>query len=130
MGKQDYIGYIIDKSQKDKNIFKQLKVTNQKKVWCGLITIYEVKVEADKINDVIKMLQENMVNHVGFFKQEFYFHFYSGDKLIVVYRNKIFYGSRDKATWVEAQDYGRHLGIAFKQLDFLTPEENSRRYFS
>lgn len=53
-----YIGYIIDKSQKDKTIFNNLTVTNKKSIWLGLITIYEIQVNEEKINTVINCLQK------------------------------------------------------------------------
>lgn len=127
---KNYIGYIIDKSQKDKKIFEKLKITNQKTIWLGLITIYEVEVREKELDKVIKQLQRNMSDHIGLKKQEFYLHFYNHDELIVVYRFKKFTATSDKFTWQEAQNYGRSLGIADKQLDFLTPEDAYRRYFS
>lgn len=127
---KNYIGYIIDKSQKDKKIFEKLKITNQKTIWLGLITIYEVEVREKELDKVIKQLQINMSDHIGLKKQEFYLHFYNHDELIVVYRFKKFTATSDKSTWQEAQNYGRSLGIAGKQLDFLTPEDAYRRYFS
>ena len=125
-----YLGYIIDKSQRDKNIFSQLTISNQKKVWLGFITIYEIKVNADDINSLIRKLQENMVTHIAFVKQEFYVHFYCENELIVVFKEKVFHITTDKITWTEAIAYGRSLGIREKQLDFLSPEENKRRYFN
>lgn len=127
---KNYMGYIIDKSQKDKKIFEKLKITNQKTIWLGLITIYEVEVREKELDKVIKQLQRNMSDHIGLKKQEFYLHFYNHDELIVVYRFKKFTATSDKSTWQEAQNYGRSLGIADKQLDFLTPEDAYRRYFS
>lgn len=44
MGEKIYKGYIIDKSQKNKNIFNTLEISNKKTIWCGLITIYEIVV--------------------------------------------------------------------------------------
>lgn len=127
---KNYMGYIIDKSQKDKKIFEKLKITNQKTIWLGLITIYEVEVREKELDKVIKQLQRNMSDHIGLKKQEFYLHFYNHDELIVVYRFKKFTATSDKSTWQEAQNYGRSLGIADKQLDFLTAEDAYRRYFS
>ena len=123
MGKKIYTGYIIDKSQRDKKIFKNMVITNRKTTWLGLVIIYEVQVDADYIDLMIKKLQDNMVTHIGFIKQEFYIHFYCGEELIVVYRDKVFHITADKTTWTEAVEHGRKLGIIEKQLDFLTPEE-------
>lgn len=130
MSEKIYKGYIIDKSQKNRTIFDTLRITNQKTIWLGLITIYEIEVSEKELDTVINQLQRNMVNRIGLKKQEFYFHFYCGNELIVVYRTKKFFATSDKSTWTEAQNYGRNLGIANKQLDFLTPEQNRHRYFS
>lgn len=130
MGTKNYLGYMIDKSQKDKDIFNNLNVTNSKGIWFGLITIYEVQISLYNIVDVIENIQKNMVTHIGAIKQEFYAHFYSGDELIVVFRKKVFHITADKSTWKEAKAYGKSIGIREKQLNFLTPSENKRRYFS
>lgn len=95
-----------------------------------MITILEIEVQEDELDTVIKQLQKNMADHVGLKKQEFYLHFYSGNELIVVFRTKNFIATSDKTTWIEAQAFGRSLGIVDKQLDFLTPEENYKRYFA
>lgn len=130
MSKKVYKGYIIDKSQKDKKIFETLQITNQKTIWLGLITIYEIEVIEKELDTIINRLQKNMVNRIGLKKQEFYLHFYCENELIVVYRTKKFLATSDKSTWIEAQNYGKSLGIVSKQLDFLTPEENHQCYFS
>ncbi|MDE6698640.1 MAG: hypothetical protein K2J91_04090, partial [Lachnospiraceae bacterium] len=55
-----YLGYIIDKSQKDKSVFNTLTITNKKSIWFGLITIYEIQVNEENITTVIDRLQKNM----------------------------------------------------------------------
>lgn len=119
MGEKIYKGYIIDKSQKDRKIFKTLQVTNQKTIWLGFITIYEIEVTEKELSTVIKRLQKNMISRIGLKKQEFYLHFYCENELIVVYRTKEFLATSNKSTWIEAQNYGKSLGIISKQLDFL-----------
>lgn len=130
-----YTGYILDKSQKDKTLFHDLPITNCASIWFGIIKVYEVQIEEEQIEFWIDRLQKNMTTHILFqkynlFPQEFYCHFYSVEKLIVVYRDKIFHATKDKTTWTEAITHGIGLGIVEKQLDFLTPEENKKRYFS
>ena len=129
MNEKIYKGYIIDKSQKDKSIFKTLNITNHKTIWLGLIKIYEVEVKGREIGVVVPCLQKNMTSRIGFVKQEFYLHFYCEDELLIVYRSKIFSATSDPSTWIEAHNYGKSLGIISKQLDYLTPEENYQRYF-
>lgn len=87
MGNKVYLGYIIDKSQKDKSVFNTLTITNKKSIWFGLITIYEIQVNEEYITTVIDRLQKNMANHIGFIRQEFYFHFYCGNELIIAVFN-------------------------------------------
>lgn len=107
MSEKIYKGYIIDKSQKNREIFDTLRITNQKTIWLGLITIYEIEVTEKELGTVINQLQKNMVNRIGLKKQEFYLHFYCGNELIIVYRTKKFLATSDKSTWIEAQNYGR-----------------------
>lgn len=130
MSEKIYKGYIIDKSLKSRKIFDTLRITNQKTIWLGLITIYEIEVTEKELDTVINQLQKNMVTRIGLKRQEFYLHFYCGNELIVVYKTKKFLTTSDKSTWIEAQNYGRNLGVLSKQLDFLTPEQNRQRYFS
>ena len=129
MSEKLYLGYILDKSQRDKQIFIELKCVNKKKIWLGLISIYEVEISHQDINRIIIRLQQNMISHIGSFRQEFYAHFYCGEELIVVFRDKVFHATCDPDTWRAAKQYGRSLGIVEKQLDFLTPEENRAKYF-
>lgn len=53
MGEKIYKGYIIDKSQKNKNIFNTLEISNKKTIWCGLITIYEIVVKESELIELI-----------------------------------------------------------------------------
>lgn len=72
---KEYVGYIIDKSIRNKKVIRKLPITNRKKIWLGLITILEIKVSEKELNDLIMTLQENLTTQIGFLKQEFYFTF-------------------------------------------------------
>jgi hypothetical protein len=48
----------------------------------------------------------------------FYFHFYKGDDLIIIFKERIFRVKTDMATWKEVIEYGKTLNIPAKQLDF------------
>ncbi len=115
----EYHGIVIDVSQKDKSIFKTLDIIGMKKTLFGIISIYKVKVTAEKIDEVIKKLQSNLVDRILFKKQEFYFHFYRDDELIIVFRDNIFRVSPDKSTWADTIAHGRRLMISDQQLDFI-----------
>ena len=114
----EYHGIVLDISQKDRSIFKSLRLIGKKKVLLGLAAFHKIAVEPDRIQEVIHSIQGNMSNHVGPFRQEFYFHFYNKDRLLIVYRDRVFDVTPDPDRWKEAVQYGRSLNIAAKQLDF------------
>jgi len=106
-----YHGIIVDVSQKDESIFHNLKILGQKKTEDGEWTLYKIGVETDKIDEILKKLQENMV-------EGFYFHFYKNKELIVVFKKRIFKVKIDKSTWNKIIEYGKSLNIPEEQLDF------------
>jgi hypothetical protein len=108
---ENYHGIIVDKSQKDKDIFNWLKIIGSKTTSKGWI-LYKIEINPEEIEKVIKELQQNME------PEPFYCHFYRDNELIVVFKEKVFRIMPDKSTWKEAIEYGKSLGIPEKQLDF------------
>jgi len=106
----NYHGIIVDESQKDKSIFKKLKVTGQSKGehW----TLYKISVPEKDLEKTLKAIQTNMA-------KGFYFHVYRGDELIAVFNERTFRVKTDKSTWKELLSYGKELGIPEEQLDFF-----------
>ena len=51
-------------------------------------------------------------------EENFYFHFYRNNELIVVFNTKIFRVTTNENTWKELIEYGKSLGIIEEQLDF------------
>ena len=123
-----YHGIIVSLSQRDGAIFKRLKIIGRRRLLPGLLILYKVKVGEDEIDRVIEAVQENMAHRVLLKKQEFYAHFYRGNELIVVFRDRVFRLSQEEATWGEAREHGRRLGIVEKQLDFI-PNRFSDEYY-
>lgn len=107
---EQYHGILVDVSQKDNSVFNELKILGRKKA--GKWILYKVGIEQGKINGIIKKLQRNMVDG-------FYFHFYNGAELIVVFKEKIFRAKTDKSTWNEIIEYGKSKNIPEEQLDFF-----------
>jgi len=107
---EEYHGVLVDASQKDKSIFKKLKILSQKKD--GDWILYKVGVGPKEIEQTIKRLQSNMINN-------FYFHFYKDEELIIVFKKRIFRVKIDKSTWKEVIKYGVSLNIPEEQLDFF-----------
>jgi hypothetical protein len=124
----EYHGIIISQSQHDRSIFNKLEIIGKRKSLFGLLTLYKIRVKPEKIDLTIKLLQSNMASRLFLIKQEFYFHFYRDNELIVVFRDSIFKISPDKSTWNDAIAHGRSLKIADKQLDFTPNTFESETY--
>ena len=115
----EYHGIVLNISQKDKSIFKRLKVIGKKKAMMGLITFYKIKIDLYQIDDVITNIQSNMARNFGPIKQEYYAHFYKDNELIIAYKDKSFNVTTDRTTWADAITHGKSLNIVEKQLDFI-----------
>lgn len=114
-----YHGILVDVSQKDKSIFDKLKILGQKE--SGGWILYRIEVDPDKIEETIKQLQENMLD-------EFYFHFYKNDELIVIFKERIFRVKTDKSTWNPIIEYGESKKIPKEQLDFYPCKTEDEEY--
>jgi hypothetical protein len=128
LNQQEYHGIIINLSQRDKSVFNTVEIIGRKKSFSGLVTLYKIRVSPDNIDAVIKTFQHNMADWLFFKKQEFYFHFYRDNELIIVFKDKIFKVSPDKSTWGEAIAYGLQLKITAKQLDFFPSRFGDEQY--
>ena len=54
-------------------------------------------------------------------KRGWYAHFWKGQKLLAVFLSKKFeFRAKDRATWKDAIEYGKSIGIPEEQLDFPT----------
>jgi hypothetical protein len=114
----EYHGIIVNLSQKDRSIFRDLNVIGRKKIFFGLIILYKIRVAPDDLDTLILRIQSNMADNVLFLHKVFYCHLYRGDELVIVFRNKLFHVKPASKSWSEAIDYGRSLGIPVDQLDF------------
>ncbi len=128
MNSNDYHGIIINQSQKNKSIFKKLKIIGRKKVLFGLVILYKISVESDSLNELIKSVRENMASRLFILKQEYYAHFYRNNELIIVFKDKVFNVTTDKNAWREAIEFGKSLNIIEKQLDFTPNKVEDETY--
>lgn len=108
---EEWHGILVDVSQKDKSIFKSLKILGKKKSSNNDWTLYRIGVPSKDINKVILQIQNNMLDN-------FYFHFYRDNELLVVFEKKIFRIKTDKSTWKKTVEYGKSISIPERQLDF------------
>ena len=72
------------------------------------ITIEDLEL-ADAINNIQKMMKTD---------KPYYSHFYNDEKVLVVFKDKVFEATSHKSTWKSIIEYGKHLGIPEEQLDF------------
>lgn len=102
-------GTIIENSLADKSVLDDLKIT---KTWSDEDwVLHGVIVHEDDIVSIQKALD----------KGPWYMHFWKGDDITVVYKDKLFHIKKsDKETWKDAIEYGKTLEIPNEQLDFLT----------
>lgn len=107
---KSYHGFLVNVSQKDKSLIDKFKVLGKKWAWGWIL--YKIEIKPKEFNNVIKQIQGNM-------KENFYFHLYKNNRLVIVFKNKIFKVNTDTSTWKEAIEYGRSLNIPKKQLDFF-----------
>jgi len=109
---KEYHGIVIDKSLKDKKIIKKLNVIGSKKSTSNKLLQLKISFPEEKLNEMIKFIQENLVT-----KEKYYAHFYKGNEVIVIFKDKVFYVSTDKSTWKPIIHYGLSLKIPREQLD-------------
>lgn len=106
-----YQGIIIRQSLRDSsvlNLFEQLATRR-----IGSWLFFLVQLEASALDATVKKLQNAMVED-----DEWYAHFFSGDRLIVVFREAVFFTTVSPEGWEEVVSYGLTRGIPLKQLDF------------
>ena len=115
---ENYRGIILSISQRDRSIFSTLHVIGKKQAFFGVVTLYKVELEPALLEPTIERLQRNMRDswlHI----RGFYCHFYRGEELIVVFKDRIFKANAcDKSTWAEIFEYGKSIHTPEPQLDF------------
>jgi len=119
-----YHGIIIDQEFKDLSISKTFKVFAKKQ--SGSWGIYGIEVEDSQLEESIKRIQESMKED-----ESWYAHLYNDEKLVVIFKNKVFEAKPHANSWKPIVDYGRELNIPEEQLDFWPNRfQDERHYFS
>ncbi len=109
----EYHGIIVEESLKDKSILNKIIKLGSKVADDADFTLLRVEVEEEKIEEIIKLVQRNLVT-----RPVYYAHFYRDDELIVIFPEKIFRITPNKETWTEAVEYGKSVGVPKEQLSF------------
>jgi hypothetical protein len=85
------------------------KRKNQTENWI----LYGVEIGDASLEKTISNIQQQMKED-----EPYYAHFYNDQKLIVIFKNKVFYVTPQKDSWKEIIEYGKSLNIPKEQLDF------------
>ncbi len=111
---QNYHGIILDAEFKDPQFVDHFQIFAKRRSRSNPWILYGVAVESNKIKETIKQVQQNLKSN-----EPYYAHFYRDNKLIIVFKKRVFYIKPDKSTWGQAQKYGCQLGIPEEQLNFF-----------
>lgn len=106
-----YHGIILDKEFKDSRFVNTFRIFNKRKSADSNWMLFGIEVEDQKLSETINAIQENLRED-----KPFYSHLYNNEKLIVIFKKKIFYMTFNVSTWSEFINYGKSLGIPEEQL--------------
>ena len=102
-----YKGMIVIESLEDKNLVSKMQ-------------ILDTKVAEDLTTNIVLISKTDIENLMPYIKQgPWYAHFWHGNEVLVVFRDKIFKFLHNKEeSWRETIGYGISIGIPRKQLNF------------
>lgn len=119
-----YHGIIIDQEFKNKGFPESFNCFAKKTD--GSWVIYGVSIENDDLEKEIDRIQNNLKDD-----EPWYSHIYNDKRLIVIFKNKIFYVLPNKLSWKPIIKYGKELKIPERQLDFWPNRfQDEIHYFS
>jgi hypothetical protein len=122
----DYLGIVIDQSFRDTTIFSHLSIVQKRQV--GNWGFNLISVPESELGYVVSTLQDYMID---IRTDCWYAHFFSGNELVIVFQDKIFHCTTDRATWKDSIVYGISNGIPSEQLDFVPhTAEDAERFFA
>ncbi len=120
----EYHGILVDYCLKDKKYLETFNIIGQKPSVVIPWQLYKVSVPKEKIKDVIKDFQKQFISD-----KQFYAHFYKGNELIVVYKDKIFMANpHNKKSWKASINYGLLKKIPLEQLNFSPCKFEDEKY--
>ena len=129
----NYYAEVINLSLKNDKILEDFPILSIKKRFLGLLKIFTIEVDEKNIDETVKFFQKNMSTKL---RKEWYITFHTEEKVIIVFRKRIFKlsgkgivpvyqkvldvsGAEDKEKWEEVIQYAKSLGVPDNQCDFL-----------
>ena len=106
-------GIIVEESLRDPSLLEGVTILGRRRGrdW----TLLRVGVTRGPLKSVIEREQRNLKTEGGV---PFYAHFYRPGELIVIFPERVFRLTPDRATWGPVVAYGESAGIPPEQLDF------------
>lgn len=137
-----YHAEVINMSLKSSKILEEFHILNVKKRFWGFVKIITIAIPEDKIEKTVELCQKNMSTKLN---KEWYITFHNTERVIVVFRKKIFNLSgkgivpvyqrlfdvsraEDKDKWEELIPYAKSLGVPDSQCDFLPENFEKETY--
>lgn len=106
-----YHGIIIDQAFTDPSFPNTFKIFAKRQ--SGSWGIYGIEIEDNDLEKTISQIKNNMKGD-----EVWYGHLYNDQKLIVIFKDKIFTVSPYSSSWKPIIEYGKELKIPEEQLDF------------
>ena len=113
-------GIVINTSFSNKNIFKDLKIIGQRQSSSNPWTLYKIDF-SHNTKELTEQLQNNLL-------ENFYFHYYTDKKVVVVFSDKIFVATHNKRSWKEFIAFGVSKGIPIEQLNLMPSNFEEENY--
>ena len=119
-----YHGIIIDQEFIDQEFINSFKIFAKKQD--GSWRIYGIEIDDSQLQEVINKIQKNMKS-----EGTWYAHLYNDERLIVLFKNKVFDVKPHANSWKPIIDFGKRLNIPGEQLDFWPNRiQDESHYFS
>lgn len=137
-----YHAEVINMSLKSNKILEEFQIIDTKKRFLGFVKIITIAIPEGKIEKTVELFQKNMSTKLN---KEWYITFHNAERVIVVFRKRIFNLSgkgiapvyqrlldvsraEDKDKWEELIQYAKSLGVPDSQCDFL-PENFAKETY-
>jgi hypothetical protein len=104
-------GILLDLSFADREYPKSFPLFARK--IAGDWGLYGIKVPQDKIDQTVVSIQLRMKTN-----DPFYNHLYDDERLVVIFKERVFHVTSHASSWKEIEQYGMAMGIPKQQLDF------------
>jgi hypothetical protein len=111
MAQNKFHGILVNMAFDDSSFPTHFKLFAQQTA--GDWVLYGIVVLPEHLDESIALIQTNMRED-----EPFYAHLYDDEKLVVIFKKKIFLVTSHSSSWGEIQRYGQLLNIPQEQLDF------------